>query len=83
MFGKIGTLTRRKKSLTSHDDAANHPQEVDYDEVEADLVEKEGREAIDLSLLLPQPDLKNLEDGILLSLYLKVLNYLKDIKFVC
>lgn len=63
LFGKIGSLTRKKKTLTTQDDGATRSPDVDYSDVEADNIEKEGREAIDSNLLLPQPDLKNLEDG--------------------
>lgn len=49
--------------MPPQDDSVGRPTDVDDDEAEADLVEKEGREAIDSSLVLPQPDLKNLEDG--------------------
>lgn len=56
LLGKFGTLTRRKKSVP--------PEETEkHEEEEADLVEKEGREAIDSSLVLHQPDLRGLADG--------------------
>jgi len=58
ILGKFGTLTRRQKtpSVPPEDNERR-------EEEEADLVEKEEKEAIDSSLILPQPNLRNLEDG--------------------
>jgi parvin len=58
ILSKFGTLTRRKKEKSVP------PEEVEKkEEDEADEVEKVGKDAIDSSLVLPQPDLRNLEDG--------------------
>lgn len=57
ILGKFGTLTRRKKSVPP-EEATEKPEED-----EAELIEKEGRDAIDSALVLHQPDLKTLEDG--------------------
>lgn len=65
-------MTRKKKTLTTQDDGATRSPDVDYSDVEADNIEKEGREAIDSNLLLPQPDLKNLEDGIFSNIQQKL-----------
>jgi len=58
ILGKFGTLTRRQKTPSVPPE--DHERR---EEEEADLVEKEGKEAIDSSLILPQPNLRNLEDG--------------------
>jgi len=57
VLGRFGTLTKRKKSVPTT--APDKEREDD----EAEIVEKLGQEAIDSSLILPQPDLRNLEDG--------------------
>ncbi|KAI6192610.1 hypothetical protein M3Y99_01925000 [Aphelenchoides fujianensis] len=64
-LGKIGTLTRRKKSVPPEDRDAPPPaeQKERKEEDEAELLEKEGKEALDSCLVLRQPDLKLLEDG--------------------
>lgn len=61
-MSKFGTLTKRKKSVPPAGEAP--PEETERkDEDEAELVEKMGKDAIDSCLLLPQPDLRHLEDG--------------------
>lgn len=59
IFGKFGTLNRKKKTATQSDGN----QIEDPNAEETDDVENVGREAIDSTLVLPQPDLRNLEDG--------------------
>uniref|UniRef100_A0A914H222 Major facilitator superfamily (MFS) profile domain-containing protein n=1 Tax=Globodera rostochiensis TaxID=31243 RepID=A0A914H222_GLORO len=61
ILSKFGTLTKRKKSVPPADASAEEPERKDEDE--AELVEKLGKDAIDSCLILPQPDLRNLEDG--------------------
>ncbi|KAI6215991.1 hypothetical protein M3Y94_00450300 [Aphelenchoides besseyi] len=64
-LGKIGTLTRRKKSVPPEDrDAPAAPEQKERkEEHEAEQLEKEGKEALESCLVLFQPDLKLLEDG--------------------
>lgn len=57
VLSKFGTLTRRKKTISPHDNAdQRNIEEIEAEE--AELVEKEGREAIESCLFLPQPDLR-------------------------
>lgn len=68
-----GTLTRRKKSVPPEErdpsqPPASHPNETSVtkerrEEDEAERLEREGQDALESCLVLPQPDLKNLEDG--------------------
>ncbi|KAL3106819.1 hypothetical protein niasHT_018218 [Heterodera trifolii] len=62
ILSKFGTLTKRKKSVPP---AGEGPAEETErkDEDEAEIVEKMGKDAIDSCLILPQPDLRHLEDG--------------------
>ncbi|KAI6189014.1 hypothetical protein M3Y98_00416300 [Aphelenchoides besseyi] len=64
-LGKIGTLTRRKKSVPPEDrDPQAAPEQKERkEEHEAEQLEKEGKEALESCLVLFQPDLKLLEDG--------------------
>lgn len=57
ILSKFGTLTRRKRSVPPQDNIdPRNAEEVEAEE--AELVEKEGREAIESCLFLPQPDLR-------------------------
>jgi hypothetical protein len=60
-------LGRRKKekSTPPADDGPPPPKETPAapEEDEAEVVERVGKDAIDSALILPQPDLRNLEDG--------------------
>lgn len=68
-----GTLTRRKKSVPPEErehsqPPTNQPNEPPVnkerrEEDEAEKLEREGQDALECCLILPQPDLKQLEDG--------------------
>lgn len=63
ILSKFGTLTRRKKSLPPEENTpeggATTPRTPGEAEAEeAELVEREGRNAIESCLFLPQPDLR-------------------------
>lgn len=61
-LGKLGgTLTRKKKQGSVPPQNPEEQQKAEEEEVE--VVEKEGREAIDNHLQIRQPDLKLLGDG--------------------
>lgn len=60
-MNKFGTLTKKKKTPAPEEQAPPQPQQTEEDE--AEQIDREGREAIDSSLVLHQPDLRLLEDG--------------------
>lgn len=57
ILSKFGTLTRRKKSIPPQDNGDTRNTE-DVEAEEAELVEREGRDAIESCLFLPQPNLR-------------------------
>lgn len=66
-----GTLTRRKKSVPPEEREHSQPAAANNEPVpkerreedEAEKLEREGQDALECCLILPQPDLKQLEDG--------------------
>lgn len=70
LFSKFGTLTKKKnkneqqQQPTGQGGGGPGEEPERKEEDEADLVEKLGKDAIDSCLILPQPDLRNLEDGL-------------------
>lgn len=63
-LNKINTLTRRKKSVPPEErDVVPVESRERKDDDEAEKLEKDGRYALESCLVLPEPDLKLLEDG--------------------
>lgn len=65
-LNKFGTLTKRKKTPGPEDQPKDSKEPQQNEEDEAEQLDREGREAIDAALVLYQPDLNLLEDGIII-----------------
>uniref|UniRef100_A0A914KXV4 Calponin-homology (CH) domain-containing protein n=1 Tax=Meloidogyne incognita TaxID=6306 RepID=A0A914KXV4_MELIC len=65
ILSKFGTLTKKNNNLNNKKQQSPPQEEIPKEEKEDEVeqVEKLGKDAIDSCLILPQPDLRNLEDG--------------------
>uniref|UniRef100_A0A914KIP3 Calponin-homology (CH) domain-containing protein n=1 Tax=Meloidogyne incognita TaxID=6306 RepID=A0A914KIP3_MELIC len=70
ILSKFGTLTKKNNNLNNKKQQSPPQEEIlkEEKEDEVEQVEKLGKDAIDSCLILPQPDLRNLEDGLEIEL---------------